>query len=350
MSADRQFPFLTRVDNPAPNDPAWQTAYELGQRDADDEKRGEGRRYLFRGRPEPWVVNGVRLSEEQMRFFLGEFRDGARPPDPSPLVREAWQDLCAWADEWRDGGGAIFRNVPKGNDVAALDTNREAVPNCGARAIPPAERAPMAILLPAASLASGPGTMAAGAGCRQEELVALAPVTPPAGEAPAPRVQIMRSAASDTGSLANDGDGPAPSGSKLGEFEGHPVRVTNQVLDVRIIDDSSGRLAVGTPKDSPLLPPARHSADFRSVHWYGTDYCFTEGQAAVVAELWKAWENGTPDVGHRHLRAQAKLQSDRLADLFKEKGQSHPAWGTMIQSGIGTKGTARLCPPKKPVP
>jgi hypothetical protein len=105
-----------------------------------------------------------------------------------------------------------------------------------------------------------------------------------------------------------------------------------------------------SPADGRPLARARHSKDFRSVHWFGTDYTFTEGQAAVVAILWEAWENGTPDVGHRYLLATAKLSNDRLPDVFKEKGMSHPAWGTMIQSNVGSKGTARLCPPETSVP
>jgi hypothetical protein len=93
------------------------------------------------------------------------------------------------------------------------------------------------------------------------------------------------------------------------------------------------------------LPPARHSPDFRSVHWFGTDYAFTAAQAAVVAVLWQAWENGTPDVGHRYLLDTAKLNNDRLLDVFKEKGRNHPAWGSMIRSGVGSRGSARLYPP-----
>ena len=41
----------------------------------------------------------------------------------------------------------------------------------------------------------------------------------------------------------------------------------------------------------------RHSPDFRSVVWQGEPFTFTASQAAVVALLWRAWSNGTPDVG-----------------------------------------------------
>jgi hypothetical protein len=101
----------------------------------------------------------------------------------------------------------------------------------------------------------------------------------------------------------------------------------------------------GQAADVPPLPLARHSLDFRSVHWFGADYTFTETQAAVVAILWGEWANGTPDVGHRTLLARARADSDDLHDLFKVKKKPHPAWGTMIRSNVGTKGTARLCPP-----
>jgi hypothetical protein len=107
----------------------------------------------------------------------------------------------------------------------------------------------------------------------------------------------------------------------------------------------------GEPPDEGRPPsPTRHSKDFRSVHWFGTLYCFTEAQASIVAALWEAWANDTPDVGHRTLLAAANLNGDRLPDVFKEKGQPHPAWGTMIRSGVGSKGTARLCPPEDAVP
>ncbi len=88
--------------------------------------------------------------------------------------------------------------------------------------------------------------------------------------------------------------------------------------------------------------PCRHSADFRSVHWFNTDYTFTSSQAAVVGVLWIAWENGTPDVGQETILAEAKLDTKRLPDLFK----GHRAWGTMIVSGE-TKGAFRLQKPAK---
>jgi hypothetical protein len=101
----------------------------------------------------------------------------------------------------------------------------------------------------------------------------------------------------------------------------------------------------------PLGPsPARHSPDFRSVHWYGTAYSFTKQQAACVKILWEAWENHTPDVGQDTILEEIDGAGNRLADLFRERDagssqlRSHPAWGPMICPG-GTKGTYRLCHP-----
>ena len=98
--------------------------------------------------------------------------------------------------------------------------------------------------------------------------------------------------------------------------------------------------------------PARHSPDFRSVHWFGSDYDFTATQAACVSVLWAAWEQGTPDVGEQAILTHKTVDanSTRLIDVFRarkpEKG-SHMAWGRMIASGA-TKGAYRLNPPRNP--
>ncbi|MCK6465093.1 MAG: hypothetical protein L6Q93_09670, partial [Phycisphaerae bacterium] len=83
----------------------------------------------------------------------------------------------------------------------------------------------------------------------------------------------------------------------------------------------------------------RHSSDFRSVQWHGVDYTFTATQAAIVKQLWEAYENGTPDVGGDTLLVNAESDTRRMADVFKK----HPAWGSMIVEGT-TKGTYRLAP------
>lgn len=88
------------------------------------------------------------------------------------------------------------------------------------------------------------------------------------------------------------------------------------------------------------LGPARHSGDFRSVHWYGEYYFFTANQARVVRILWEAWKHGTPEVGDAYLLTEADVSGDRLANLFR----GNRAWGTMIVDG-STRGTSRLQPP-----
>lgn len=88
--------------------------------------------------------------------------------------------------------------------------------------------------------------------------------------------------------------------------------------------------------------PARHSDDFRSVHWFGTDYSFTGQQAAAVEILWKEWEHGTPEIGGHTLAVKIDSDSKRPRDIFK----GNPALGTMIVQGK-TKGSYRLAEPEK---
>jgi hypothetical protein len=92
--------------------------------------------------------------------------------------------------------------------------------------------------------------------------------------------------------------------------------------------------------------PARHTGDFRSVHWYGRKYSFTRTQAECVRFLWAAWKNGTPEVGQHYLLQEAKSDQSRLQDVFKRKGKRHPAWGTMIVPSRTNKGTCRLQEPE----
>lgn len=81
------------------------------------------------------------------------------------------------------------------------------------------------------------------------------------------------------------------------------------------------------------LSPARHSDDFHSVFWFGTHYYFNSTEAAIVAELWKAWERGTPKVGAGRLLSASDMISDRVSEVFKRNA----AWGAMVQTdGRGT--------------
>jgi hypothetical protein len=125
--------------------------------------------------------------------------------------------------------------------------------------------------------------------------------------------------------------------------------LTDSLEQARDIDHSTSpspaaKSPVTDAAPSPL--PARqlpatdcsHGPDFRSVCWFGTDYSFTDSQAACIRILWKCWENGTPEVSQATVLEQADLYSKRLVDLFKK----HEAWGSMIVSG--KKGAYRLKP------
>lgn len=89
-------------------------------------------------------------------------------------------------------------------------------------------------------------------------------------------------------------------------------------------------------------PPCSHSPDFRQVVWYGTEYSFTINQAIVVSNLWKAWENGTPEVGGETLL-------NAIDEQDPPKGihlvfRNSPAWKAIICRGA-TKGSYRLVEP-----
>src|SRR5262245_27304750 len=110
--------------------------------------------------------------------------------------------------------------------------------------------------------------------------------------------------------------------------------------DCRLIDEHLTATLPATPaaRRRPLeiarhvvrkfrgLPSATHSADFRSVYWYGANYQFTESQAPVVQALWEAWEAETPDLGNWTLLNVAKSQTSRLVDVFRKGAGYHPAW------------------------
>jgi len=90
--------------------------------------------------------------------------------------------------------------------------------------------------------------------------------------------------------------------------------------------------------------PARHSPDFRSVHWYGNDYTFSPKQAACVRVLWEAWENKTPQVAAGTLLEKAGVgDRQRLRDVFRE----NVAWGKMIVRGSYQDAYMLLEPPEK---
>lgn len=109
------------------------------------------------------------------------------------------------------------------------------------------------------------------------------------------------------------------------------------------------RAAESLWRSDSVLPPSAtgtaaglvsHSSDFRSAHWFGTQYSFTPNQAACVKVLWKAWESGACDVGGETLLEAADASTNRVDVVFRNS----LAWGTMIVRGR-TKGSYRLIEP-----
>jgi hypothetical protein len=117
-------------------------------------------------------------------------------------------------------------------------------------------------------------------------------------------------------------------------FEDHEC----QPIQLSIFLANGGRVSFPVPPATPApaaaAPPAcTHSGDFRSAVWKGTPYTFTPTQAAVVRQLWRAWEVGAPAMGQDALLEGAESESRSLSDLFR----TNPALGTMIvESGNRT--------------
>src|SRR5262249_41646749 len=84
---------------------------------------------------------------------------------------------------------------------------------------------------------------------------------------------------------------------------------------------------------------ATHGPDFGSVNLFGTPHRFAGAQCSIVFELWKAWENGTPDVGSQYLLEAADLKAkSRISLVFR----GNSAWGTMMFETPGKRGMYRL--------
>jgi hypothetical protein len=94
-------------------------------------------------------------------------------------------------------------------------------------------------------------------------------------------------------------------------------------------------------QEAAALPECRHSPDFRSVVWFGTQYRFTRNQAGCLRVLWEAWAAGTPEMDGVTVTTQADVSHTRLLEVFRGKQGMHPAWGTMLVQGE-TKGAYRL--------
>jgi hypothetical protein len=93
-------------------------------------------------------------------------------------------------------------------------------------------------------------------------------------------------------------------------------------------------------KDTESTPD--HSLDFRSVSWPGQlePFRFTPTQAACVKVLWENWVKGW-DVGEKSVLEAAESHQERLSNVFRDSGQQHAAWRTMIVRG-SRKGTFTL--------
>lgn len=69
----------------------------------------------------------------------------------------------------------------------------------------------------------------------------------------------------------------------------------------------------------------------------GAGYHLTERQARVVEILYRALQNGTPEVSHREIMKMLGTPNSKLKDSFRGSA----AWGTLVVPG-STRGTYRL--------
>ncbi|HEX5272039.1 MAG TPA: hypothetical protein VFW33_16195 [Gemmataceae bacterium] len=118
------------------------------------------------------------------------------------------------------------------------------------------------------------------------------------------------------------------------------------------VDDATdaATAAPAAPTDTSISAPvakspfvARHSADFRSVVWNGIRYGpFTPTQAAVIAILWEAFENDTPDVGSGYVmeRAGSDRSDQRVASVFGVTAEGQRFWSEVVTSKA--RGSYRL--------
>lgn len=106
----------------------------------------------------------------------------------------------------------------------------------------------------------------------------------------------------------------------------------------------AARDGMSTPEaDNPAI---EHSDDFTSVRWGEQVYDFTKTQAAAIRKLWTAWERGGLSVSEETLAEAVDSKADRfrLLHTFRAKGETHPAWNTLVVTA--GKGSYRLALPK----
>ena len=125
--------------------------------------------------------------------------------------------------------------------------------------------------------------------------------------------------------------------AELEKFEGF-LRIFQAELKVESQADAATALDCGrVDGDEAVKDYCCYGSGFRSVRWKGQLYSFTRLQAIVVGHLWRAYQQGTPDVADNLLMNSVDSKSDRIVDIFR----SSKAIGSMIIPG-GTRGTHRL--------
>lgn len=115
----------------------------------------------------------------------------------------------------------------------------------------------------------------------------------------------------------------------------------DELDELRLVLRSGRKIILPAPvrgrSRSPVHSPTRHSADFRTIRWYGRTYRLTPMQAAVVEQLWIAQDQGTPDIAEATLLEAAGSDTPRVRDLFRNS----EAWDVLIVTG-SRRGTYRL--------
>jgi hypothetical protein len=97
---------------------------------------------------------------------------------------------------------------------------------------------------------------------------------------------------------------------------------------------------------TPEATMPKHSTDFTSVTWYGTEYAFALGvQSSAVRALWEEWTESGLGLHQNTIRNAIDAERDnfRMDTAFR----NHPAFGTMIQR-CGD-GRYKLAPPRADV-
>lgn len=113
-----------------------------------------------------------------------------------------------------------------------------------------------------------------------------------------------------------------------------PAMAIVNLFKTRIIvplEALDGPLSEGKPAGSTCS----HSPDFTTVSWFGEQYTFTKGQAALISLLWRAWQAGNATLTQETIEDALQrntVGTFRVRDTFKRKGRMHPAWGKMIAS------------------